>query len=149
MKKTLITLGLIISSLIIAGCTTTPEIPTPTNVTIIIPADIETYKTAMTEYSQVGGEINPAETTEFITQEIASSSEDKIKASAIISAQIIKDDATIEYFEIKENTAYLLLNLHLDGYAGVSTHLAQIEPVITLTLLNWTGIDNVVFDYAP
>ncbi len=143
-------MGLItLSAFAMGGCEHHEPVSGTQAVEIVIPADLETYKTEMTEFAQVGGDIHPADRMDFITETIDSSDSNRIHASAVIAAKIIDDRIEIEYFKVQNRTVYLRSNFHNDGFAGVSVYLAQVEPVLRKTLLNYTEIDNLVFDYAP
>lgn len=131
------------------------EPPDKTTVTILVPSDIAKYKTQMAEYVQVGGVEDPSKTIDFVEKEIKiQSTSDVIKATAKLAAEEIKpgggpDNASVSYFKIVDKTAYILLNIDLDGYAGVSVSIAEIHPLIEKSLLRLDEIDRVIFDYAP
>jgi hypothetical protein len=46
-------------------------------------------------------------------------------------------------------TAYILLAMNIDSWAGTSVSLAKIQPLVEKTLLQFKGIDSVVFGVAP
>lgn len=141
---------------------TTPLQPTNENsssdefsiLTIMVPEDDEQYKQAMTEFVQAGGQ-DPLPTTTFIPKEfVIPHTEDLIRASAQAAAQEIPpgggpQHASIAYFTIQNDTAYVLLDIDLNGWAGVSVSIAIIHPLVEKTLLQFPEITKVVFDYAP
>jgi len=120
-------------------------------ITIVVPQNIDGYKTAMIEYAQVGEGRDPVEVMPFEKKQIAISDITDIeKTSANLAAQAIDPDrSTVSYFKIENGTAYILLNIDLEGWAGVSVVTAQVHPVVEKTLLEFPEIDKVVFDFAP
>jgi hypothetical protein len=56
---------------------------------------------------------------------------------------------TIAYFRIENGTAYVLLNIDCDGWAGVSFSWAACHPIVEKTLLQFKSIQRVVWDAAP
>jgi hypothetical protein len=131
----------------------TPE-DEKTKIAIMIPENIPEYESAMTEYSQTGEGSNPAETMAFIKKKFTiEKTTDFIKACAQAAAAEISpkggpEKASVVYFKIKNKTAYVLLNIDMDGWAGVSVSIAIIHPLVEKTLLEFP-IDKVVFDVAP
>lgn len=122
--------------------------------TIMVPKDINAYGDAMNKYVFDGG-TNPASWWIFVKQTIAiPPTINVIKASAQAAAEQIqtqsgKPGAVVEYFKIIDGTAYILLHMHIDGWAGVSVSLAKIEPLIEKTLLQFPEIKTVKFSKAP
>jgi hypothetical protein len=57
--------------------------------------------------------------------------------------------ASVSYFKVVGDTAYVLLNIDLDGWAGVSFAIARAHPIVEKTLLTFPEIKKVVFDVAP
>ncbi len=144
------------------GVETTPDTeiavkddPAKDVLTIIVPADVETYKSKIAEYVQVGGD-DPLPTIEFIKKEITPADHvDDMKASAKAAARVISpagggpQTADVDYLKVDNGTAYILLNIDKDGWAGVSVTRAQIHPLVEKTLLQFSTINKVIFDYAP
>lgn len=124
------------------------------NITILVPEDYELYKEQMIEFVQAGGS-DPLETIDFIEKEIIFSySDDIVKASAQAAAEEIAPSggpakASISSLKIKDGTAYVLLDIDLDGWAGVSVSQAIIHPLVERTLMQFPEINKVVFDYCP
>jgi len=164
-KKLSLSLSLLVSILILSGCqnvpvnTTDPDdtntVPQvePTTVTILVPSDIEEYQTQMTEYVQTGG-TDPLQTTQFVKKEIVvEETDDIIRASAQAAAAELKiggpGHASVSYLKIVDKTAYVLLDIDLDGWAGVSVSIAQVHPLVEKTLLQFPEIEKVVFYSAP
>lgn len=121
---------------------------------IMVPQDVEVYKKQMIEFVQAGG-TDPLEKTVFVEKKINVEITDELmKASAQIAAQQIQpgggpEKVLLEYFKLENRTAYVLLNIDLDGWAGVSVSLAMIHPLVEKTLLQFPEIDQVIFEYAP
>lgn len=136
----------------------TPVIANPLvmSVTIMIPNDMEKYIAAMNDYVS-GGKPNPSKNWSFVKKTVVvvvSSTTDTIKASAQAAAEQIptqsgKIGSVVDYFKIIDGTAYILLHMHLDGWAGVSISLAKIEPLVEKTLLQFPEITSVKFETAP
>ena len=75
------------------------------------------------------------------------------KASAEAAAQQFTtgggpEKVLVNYFKVQSWTAYISLNIDEDGRAWVSVSIAIIHPVVEKTLLQFTGIQNVIFGYA-
>lgn len=120
---------------------------------IMVPEDANEYSKEMERFIQEGGE-NPLDTTKFVEKEIEiSDTSDVVKASAQAAAEEIApsggpEKASISYLEIKNDIAYVLLDIDLDGWAGSSVSTAKIHPLVEKTLLQFSEINEVVFDYA-
>lgn len=56
--------------------------------------------------------------------------------------------ATIIHFKIHQDTAYIVFDIDVDGWPGSSVAIAKLRPLVEKTLLEFPGIDNVIFDYA-
>ncbi len=127
-----------------------------TSVRIVVPENKKQYKESMIKYAQMWKGQNPAETMNFTGKvvKLEISPKDKIKTSAEKAAQEFSlgggpQEAKINYFKIQDKTAYVLLNIDQDGYAGVSVAIATIHPVVKKTLLQFDQIEKVVFSKAP
>jgi len=125
-----------------------------TTLTIMAPENPEEYRQAMTEFAQEGGD-DPAKTWVFNKKEITVPyTDDPIKASANAAAQEFPtgggpSKTEVIYLKIINGTAYVLMNIDIDGWAGVSVSLAIIHPVVEKTLLEFPEINKVIFDFAP
>jgi hypothetical protein len=123
-------------------------------ISILVPQNIDTYKSNI---DACAGEQACQDTAVneslFIKKELTIAyTEDVIKASALAAANVIPTQGgtlSIAYWKIQDDTAYVLLNIHLDGWAGVSLSLAKIEPIIEKSLLQFSQIKYVAFKYAP
>ena len=130
------------------------QTPQTSKIIIMVPENENDYMDKMTQFSQIGGE-NPLDSTNFVKKEIEIPyTTDLIKASAQAAAQEIEpkggpQKANVSYFKTENNTAYVLMDIDLDGWAGVSVSLAIIHPIIEKTLLQFPEIQKVIFDYAP
>ncbi len=136
--------------------TITPKKEEITTLTILVPKSIEEYEKAMTECVQTGKGSDPAETMLFIKKQVTVQKpiDDIVKASAEAAAGVITtgggpSQASVVYLKIKNKTAYILLNIDVDGWAGVSVSLAKIHPIVEKTLLEFPEVDKVVFGVAP
>lgn len=123
--------------------------------TIIVPEDLPGYEAAMTRYVQSGEGSDPADTFNFIKRRITTSgTSEPEKTCAQLAADQIKigggpERATIIHFKIHHDTAYIVFDIDVDGWPGSSVAIAKLRPLVEKTLLNFPGIDKVIFDYAP
>lgn len=141
-------------ALLITGCAVTKKaepIPeeTTSTIAIVVPADLEKYESAMTEYAQVGG-ANPLDTMDFTQKvlEIPETENVALATAAAAAAEIkIHGDQipTVEYFEVQNETAYIQLNIDLDAWAGISVAIAKIRPLVEMSLLELPEVDSVVW----
>ncbi|MCG3844160.1 hypothetical protein [Photobacterium damselae] len=115
-----------------------------------MPKNLELYKHQMALYSQEGGD-NPLKATKFITSCHNGSSVDLKHIAQNIAQEIMQNPAAgqVIYYKQEGDSAYLLLNAHKDGWAGVSASLAMVEPLITRNILLNSKIKQVHFAYAP
>jgi hypothetical protein len=125
-----------------------------TSVTIVVPEDLSVYDTEMNKFIFDGG-ANPLESLSFVKKVVSvATTTDVIKASAGASASYIKTQggemaSKIEYFKIVDGTAYVVLGMQLNGWAGVSISFEKIKPLVEKTLLQFPEIKNVKFETAP
>lgn len=56
--------------------------------------------------------------------------------------------ANLDYFEIIDGTAYVVMHMQVNSWAGVSISLTKIKPIVEQTLLQFSDIKAVKFDYA-
>jgi hypothetical protein len=124
-------------------------------VTIQVPDRFEQYLVEMNKYIFEGAR-NPLNNWKFVSREVTvySRSEDIVIASAQAAAEQIDTQggipsAEVVYFKIVNKTAYILLAMNIDSWAGTSVSLAKIQPLVEKTLLQFKGIDSVVFGVAP
>lgn len=131
-----------------------PEAASQTQVTILVPENLAAYRKAMNVYSSDGG-VNPSKTWSFVKKTVdVAPTDDVIRTSAEAAAELIPlqggpAHASVAYLKVKDNTAYVMLNIDLDGWAGVSFSRNQIHPVVERTLLQFPQIQSVVFNVAP
>ena len=128
------------------------------SITIMVPENDSAYKEKMTQFVQDGGE-NPLLTTTFIKKEVTIPyTRDIVKASAQAAAEDIYPASasaggpgvdSVAYLKIQNDTAYILLNMDIDGWAGVSVAVGIVHPVVERTLLQFPEIKHVVFDSIP
>jgi len=57
--------------------------------------------------------------------------------------------AKVTYFKIVNKTAFVLLDVHQNGWSGAWDFKRKIEPIIEKSIIKFQQIDNVQFDYAP
>ncbi|TSA24486.1 MAG: hypothetical protein D4R67_11710 [Bacteroidetes bacterium] len=127
-------------------------------ITVMVPGNESVYKEKMAEFVQAGGE-DPLVTTTFIAKEITIPyTSDLMKASAQAAAEEIYPASasagapsvdSVAFFKIRNDTAYILLNMDIDGWAGVSVAVAIVHPVVERTLLQFPEVKHVVFDSIP
>jgi hypothetical protein len=126
------------------------SVPTPgqtMEVTVFVPADVQKYNDMIN-----GGDFKGAAELPFVKRKVVVPySTDVIRASAEAAAKEMptRGGPTIIYLKIKQGTAYHLLNIDRDGWAGVSFSLARSHPVVEKTLLQFKNIKRVVWDEAP
>ena len=128
------------------------------SVTIMVPENDSAYKEKMIEFIQGGCE-NPLITTTFIKKEVTIPyTRDIVKASAQAAAEDIYPASastggpgvdSVAYLKIQNDTSYILLNMDIVGWAGVSVAVGIVHPVIEKTLLQFPEIKHVVFDSVP
>ena len=123
-------------------------------VTIMVPNDLAAYEKAMNAFTQVSGGTDPSKTFPFVVQTVTvPQSADVVRASAEAAAEVIPTQAgttsLVVYLKVVNGTAYVLLNMDLNGWAGVSVAIANVHPLVEKTLLNIPGINAVKFGPAP
>lgn len=135
-----------------------PQYPTSTSVTsqttttiIMIPEDIEKYRMEMTRFAQTGG-TDPLKTTIFVKKEITiPATEYKLRLAAEGAANAVYKQgggpaAVVVNDVIMQNgTAYVLLNIDTNGWAGVSVAQAIVHPVVAKTVGQFEGIKKITF----
>ena len=132
----------------------TNPISSQTTITILVPNDVAAYDKAMTTYVHEGGQ-DPSKTWSFVKKTLnVPYTNDVIRASAEAAAEQLTPyggpaKASIAYLKIQNSTAYVLLDIDLDGWAGVSASLGRIHPLVEKTLLQFPQIEHVVFGFAP
>lgn len=122
------------------------------SVVIMVPPDLDAYDTAMNSYI-FEGTPNPAPTWKFVPKVVSvATTTDIRKESAHAAALYIHTQggtagAHIDHFQIVDGTAYVVMHMQVDGWAGVSISLAKIKPLVEKTLLQFSDIKEVKFDY--
>ena len=79
---------------------------------------------------------------------------DVIRASAQAAAEELPagggpPHASVAYLKIRGKTAYVLLDIDRDGWAGAWAIQLLVHPLVEKTLLRFKGIRRVVFSEAP
>ncbi len=123
-------------------------------ITILVPKNYDSYKQDMTKFVQTGGK-NPLLTMKFVEKKLVIPyTNNLMRASAQAAAGEIPSSggpakASVSYFKIKNGTAYILLDIDLNGWAGASVSRGVIHPLVEKTLVQFPEITKVVFGYAP
>ncbi len=123
--------------------------------TIIVPEDLPAYEAAMTKFVQSGEGTDPADIFHFIKKSItATDTSEPEKTAAQMAADQIHigggpGRTTIIHFKIHHDTAYIVFDIDVDSWSGSSVAKAKLRPLVEKTLLEFPGIDKVLFDYAP
>ncbi len=119
-------------------------------VTVLVPADVQKYNEMITGEQDFKG---AAELPFLKKKVVVPYSTDLIRASADAAAKEMGPSqagpTTIIYLKIENGTAYVLLNIDRDGWAGVSFSRARCHPVVEKTMLQFKKINRVVWDEAP
>jgi len=119
-------------------------------VTVLVPADVPKYNEMITGDQ----DLKRAAELPFVKKTVVVPySTDVIRASADAAAKELGPSqagpTTIIYLKIENDTAYVLLNIDRDGWAGVSFSWARCHPVVEKTLLQFKNIKHVAWDEAP
>ena len=132
---------------------TSANLPASKKVTIMLPLSKDAYIRAMTKFTQEGGS-DPLKTWAFVPKTLTvTTTSSTIWASANQAARYISpsggpNQAGVVYLKVYRQTAYILLNIDVDSWAGASVSQAIIHPLVEKTLLLFPEIKKVVFDYA-
>lgn len=119
-------------------------------VTVFVPADPQAYSEMITGEQ----DFQKAAAMPFLKKNVVVPySRDLLRASADAAATEVGSTqmgpATIVYLKIENGTAYALLNIDCDGWAGVGYSRAYCHPFVEKTLLRFKKIRRVVWDEAP
>ncbi len=119
-------------------------------VTVFVPADPQAYGEMITGEQ----DSQRAAAMPFATKHVVVPySSNLVRASADAAAREAGPTqmgaTTIIYLRIENGTAYALLNIDRDGWAGVSFSWAYCHPIVEKTLLQFKSIRRVVWDEAP
>jgi len=142
----------VLLSLLLAGCGSAgvPRQERTMEVTVLVPADARAYGEMIT------GEQNlqRAAAMPFVEKRVVVPySRDLLRASADAAAREVGSTqmgpAAVLYWKIKDGTAFVLLNVDTDGWAGVSFTRAYSHGLVEKTLLQFKEIKRVVWDEAP
>lgn len=122
--------------------------------TILVPDNYEKYRKEMTDYVQAGAK-DPLKTFHFKKKVVSyTPGKDLLRSSAQAAAAELPpsggpEQASVSYFRIVGDTAYVLLDIDQDHWAGSSVSIAEIHPLVEKTLLQYAEIDRVIFNRAP
>ena len=119
-------------------------------VTVFVPADPLAYGEMITGEQ----DFQRAAAMPFVKKHVAAPySRNLLRASADAAAREAgptqMGPTTIIYLKIEHGTAYALLNIDRDGWAGVGSSCAYCHPIVEKTLLQFENIKRVVWDEAP
>ena len=139
---------LLVLSALSFGCAST-QVRTM-EVTVLVPADVQKYDEMITGEQDFKG----AAELPFVTKKVVVPySTDLIRATAEAAAKEMGPSqagpTTVVYLKIENGTAYVLLNIDLDGWAGVSFSWARYHTVVEKTLLQFKKVKRVVWYEAP
>jgi hypothetical protein len=146
-----------------SSSTTHTAVAATTTITYLVPkktysikntelAGSDDYEKKMIVYAQQGGVSDPSKTWPFVKKTaVIPFTTNTIKMSAQAAADEMRggEAAQIVYFKTQGTTAYILLRMDVDGWAGVGVTIALTHPAVEKTLLQFPEIKNVVFDFAP
>ncbi len=119
-------------------------------VSVFVPADPQAYGEMITGEQ----DFQRAEAMPFIEKHVVVPySRYLLRASADAAVRELGPSqmgpTTIVYWKIENGTAFVLLNIDTDGWAGVGFALAHDHPIVEKTLLQFKNIKRVVWDEAP
>ncbi len=123
-------------------------------VVLVVPENVESYSQKMTEFVQMGG-VDPLPSTPFVKKEARIKNYDQRFQEAVnlVTQEIPLFGgtryATVATFGLREKTAYIQLDIDIDGWAGVSVAIAKIHPLVERTLREFPEIDQIVFGPVP
>ena len=157
---------ILVSALLLtgAGCTlqsaTTVNKPTTpvvaqTTVDFYVPKDIAAYMRAAALYSQTGAGTNPALTVVYVKKTTSTNASVTPMQTAVQAALSVLPAGggpaheSVVYFKVVGTTAYVMLDMDFDAWAGSSAVAAALHPVIEKNLLQFSSISKVVFGHAP
>ncbi|MCW8127114.1 hypothetical protein [Microbulbifer halophilus] len=144
---TLVTLLLL---LVVSAC---GKSDASTQVQIILPEDIAEYRQVMAEYAQVGGK-DPFPSVRMVKRPFQRAGKQPVAAALTqrVARTILENRpqaAKLVYFRRVDNTAYVVLAMDENAWAGISATIAAVRPLITLNLKQFPDIDKVVFGRPP
>lgn len=111
-------------------------------ITIMVPRDIGSYIDSMTDFIIYGGGA-PSNEWPFIKKQIrVPYTTDIVRESAEAAAEMIPtaggpEHASIAYFKLENKIAYVLLDIDIDGWVGVSYSISIIHPLIERHCFNF------------
>lgn len=120
----------------------------------VVPEDLPAYVQQMDEYTSSGGK-NPALTWTYHVQEVTVPEGSTTEAYMVeLAANQIKTGGgptyvAVSHLTVRGDTAYVVLTIDEDGWAGVSFAINKIHPLVERTLLLNPAIQKVVFGRAP
>lgn len=132
------------------GSTTVSEDMSVVN--IMVPKNLPGYINAINDYISTGGS-NPAATWEFVPETVSiGPTTDPVRVAAEAASGVVKSQVTgeqLDYLKVVNGTAYVVLKMDVNGWAGVSFAIAKAHPIVEKSLLAQPGITSVKFGYAP
>lgn len=117
-------------------------------VNIMMPKDADKYGEVITEYID-GARSTCPQKWKFVPRSVRiSQNDDKLKAIVYAAASqfcAFEEGTAVHYLQVEGDTAYVLLGMNVDGWAGVSHSIALVTPVVEATLKAQPNIKKVVW----
>ena len=140
---------LLVSTLAFGSESAAPHVRTM-EVTLLVPADVQKYGEMITGEQ----DFKRAAELPFVRKKVVVPySRDVFRATADAAAKEAGPNqvgpGVFNYLKVEKGTAYVLLDVDCDGYAGVSFARAFAHPIIEKTLLQFKKIKHVVWQEAP
>lgn len=137
---------------ILPDTTDTAKNPLATSsIMVMIPKDMRRYSLILAENSSDEGQ-KIIKTWPFLKQTVTVPyTSNTLQTAAEYAVQGLTQQAEVQvtYLKIIDKTAYLLTNIHQNGWAGVSFTIGVMEPIIEKTLLLYPEVNKVIFSLAP
>jgi hypothetical protein len=129
-------------------------VATPDVAHYVVPENSTDYVKQMDEFTSSGGK-DPSLTWTYDTVDITvpEGSTTLVYAAEVAANQIKIGGGpgriSVTHFKVVGETAYVLLNIDEDGWAGVSFAIHKVHPLVERTILLDTSIKKVVFGLPP
>lgn len=133
----------------------TPLVVKSQKVSYFVPKDITTYMNTEEAYASTGNGLDPGYPVIYIEKTTNTASPENPMQTAVQAALNLLPTGggplhgKVVYLKTIRTTAYIMLDIDFDGWAGVSLFRAAANPVITKNLLQFPAIKYVVFGPAP
>ncbi|MCG9731117.1 hypothetical protein L1D44_15060 [Shewanella sp. Isolate13] len=133
--------------LFLSGCSHTPS--EVTTISLQLPKNIERYKHLAALSAQEGTNLSLDE-FDMISSELTVPCAQKYQTLITATVTPFTHHPSAEkviYFNVIEHTAYVVLAMDEDAWAGISATLAATRPLLTLNLLQFKEIQTVKFQH--